>query len=83
MNGLELFFELLHEREPWRLDANCRGEGPAIFYPERGEVFARAIRLCVTCKVKRECLESAVENEEFGRWGNTSERERRRHRLAS
>ena len=59
----------------------CRVQDPEIFFPERENVLtvATAKRLCGRCAVQEVCLQSALErHEEFGVWGGTSGRERRK-----
>jgi hypothetical protein len=54
-----------------------------IFFPERGQSLAPAMKICSTCPVKNECLLYALEkNQSLGVWGGTSERTRRRIRRA-
>jgi WhiB family redox-sensing transcriptional regulator len=65
----------------WQERANCLGLDPDLFFPERGEPVDQAKNVCVSCEVRVECLEYALEaGERFGVWGGTSERERRRIR---
>ena len=48
------------------------------FFPERGSSTVIAKKICSECKVRKLCLEYAVERKErFGIWGGKSERERR------
>lgn len=62
----------------WQDRARCRREDPELFYPEQGVNTNRAIKVCKTCKVNTECLEYALaNNEHFGIWGATTEKERR------
>ena len=56
-------------------ERNCAHYGPAMFY---GSDHAKVV--CIGCPVQRECLEYALDNGEYGVWGGTSERERRRIR---
>jgi WhiB family redox-sensing transcriptional regulator len=52
---------------------------PAIFFPSDGIGVQVAQRICAECPVKATCLEYALANRvEYGVWGGTSERERRR-----
>lgn len=54
-----------------------------IFFPERGQSTAPAVKICNKCPVQRECLLYSLENNEIhGIWGGTSERTRRRTRRA-
>ena len=66
--------------EPWMADGICNQTDPEAFFPERGGSNREAKRVCKTgCPVIDECLEFALRNEEsFGIWGGTSERERRK-----
>jgi WhiB family transcriptional regulator, redox-sensing transcriptional regulator len=71
------------DRPAWWSHAACRGCDPALFFPERGEQVAAAKRVCLTCPVRPECLDYALEKgEKFGIWGGKSEQERRRMRRA-
>ncbi|HET6919853.1 MAG TPA: WhiB family transcriptional regulator [Jiangellaceae bacterium] len=66
----------------WWDDALCRQIGdPELWYPakEAGRPHA-AIRICADCPVRVECLQHALDNDEAGVWGGTTERERRRMR---
>ena len=65
----------------WQSNARCAGVDPEIFFPERGGSSRAARAVCAVCPVRLECLEYALNNkEQFGIWGGTSERERRRLR---
>ncbi len=65
----------------WQVDANCIGEDPDLFFPDRGASTRKAKELCNSCKAQEHCLEySIVNNEKFGIWGGLSERERRKIR---
>lgn len=61
----------------WTLSAKCAGMGD-FFFPEESE--QRRIRqFCTDCPVRRDCLAEAMNNRiEWGIWGGTTERERRR-----
>jgi WhiB family transcriptional regulator, redox-sensing transcriptional regulator len=62
----------------WQDQALCAQADPEAFFPEKGGSTAKAKRVCLSCPVRRECLEFALENREgFGIWGGLSERERR------
>ena len=65
----------------WQADARCSEVDPEIFFPERGGSSKAARAVCSQCSVRGQCLEYALNNkEQFGIWGGTSERERRRLR---
>ncbi len=65
----------------WQAKARCAEVDPDIFFPERGGSSKRAREVCARCEVRLQCLEYALNNkEQFGIWGGTSERERRRLR---
>lgn len=64
--------------EAWRADAACRDTPHVDFFPGLGETTLPAKAVCETCLVRAECLQYALANEEmFGIWGGTSERQRR------
>ena len=63
----------------WQERALCAQTDPEAFFPEKGGSTREAKRVCLSCEVRGECLEYALENDErFGIWGGLSERERRR-----
>jgi len=68
----------LFERPAWHRSAACRGAGPDLFFPERGDRPAQALAYCEGCPVRPQCLDSALEVASTpGVWGGTSGRERR------
>ncbi|PFG20348.1 WhiB family transcriptional regulator [Serinibacter salmoneus] len=63
----------------WQERALCAQTDPEAFFPEKGGSTREAKRVCVSCEVRSECLEYALEHDErFGIWGGMSERERRK-----
>ena len=63
----------------WAERALCAQTDPEAFFPEKGGSTREAKKVCLTCEVRDDCLESALMNDErFGIWGGLSERERRR-----
>ena len=63
----------------WQEHALCAQTDPEAFFPEKGGSTREAKRVCLSCDVRSECLEYALNNDErFGIWGGLSERERRR-----
>ena len=67
------------EENGWQERALCAQTDPEAFFPEKGGSTREAKRVCLTCDVRGECLEYALQNDErFGIWGGLSERERRK-----
>lgn len=67
------------EGEGWQERALCAQTDPEAFFPEKGGSTREAKRVCLTCDVRGDCLEYALQNDErFGIWGGLSERERRK-----
>jgi WhiB family redox-sensing transcriptional regulator len=63
----------------WQERALCAQTDPEAFFPEKGGSTREAKKVCVSCDVRAECLEYALEHDErFGIWGGLSERERRK-----
>jgi len=61
----------------WRERGACFGSYSGVFFPERGESTKAARVICDECVVVQECSDFAVgENQRFGVWGSTTERER-------
>ncbi len=76
-------FEIEFSTETWALKANCLGQDPEIFYPEKGGSSRGAKRICNVCPVMEPCLEYALRRQErYGVWGGKSERERRKVLIA-
>ena len=50
--------------EPWTEHATCRSIGPTVFYPEIGDSWVEAVKVCTTvCPVRLLCLDYAMRNE--------------------
>jgi len=65
----------------WQERALCAQTDPEAFFPEKGGSTREAKKVCLTCDVRTECLESALSNDErFGIWGGLSEREGRKRK---
>src|SRR4051794_24716191 len=63
----------------WQERALCAQTDPEAFFPEKGGSTREAKKVCLSCDVRGECLEYALQNDErFGIWGGLSERERRK-----
>lgn len=83
--GVATTLEDLLQRPAWQADAACRGMGPDIFFPARGESTAAAKAVCSGCPVREECEGFAMDGgrDLMGVWAGTSDRERRRRRSAA
>jgi WhiB family redox-sensing transcriptional regulator len=59
----------------------CATTDPEAFFPEKGLGGERSIKiaksLCKTCAYTVKCLQWAIDNNETGIWGGTTEKERR------
>ena len=65
----------------WQERALCAQTDPEAFFPEKGGSTREAKRVCLTCDVRDECLEYALQHDErFGIWGGLSPNERRKVR---
>jgi WhiB family redox-sensing transcriptional regulator len=75
---------LVAERPDWMADANCRGMDTNLWYPEPGDDYSVAHRICAACIVQAECLDWADGSnptiERHGIWGGLGERRRRYRR---
>lgn len=83
--GLSRLARIL-EPVPWMADANCRGMDADLFHPDKGQNPNEARAVCDGCVVRDECLTWALDNQtghnDYGVWGGTTPRERRRIRKA-
>ena len=70
----------------WLSAGACQSADPEIFFPVSGSGAAapqieQALRICADCRVRRECLEFAMNNSEMhGIWGGTTPEDRTRAR---
>jgi len=65
----------------WRALGLCATSDPEIFFPEPEASALAAIRVCMRCPVRAECLSWAIERDEwFGVWGGTTEADRHHYR---
>lgn len=61
-------------------DAACSTAPPELFFPEgkrKREQELAAKMVCATCDIKQECLKAALDGNEIGIWGGTTEEERK------
>jgi WhiB family transcriptional regulator, redox-sensing transcriptional regulator len=76
-------FEELLQKPTWMAEAACRGEDPALFFPERGDWLSikKARAICRTCPVRQPCTALALSDPlTVGVWGGTTRLERRQMR---
>lgn len=59
--------ELLGGAQPWRHDAACGGQDPALWFPSKGQSSRPALEVCTECPVMEECREDILTWE--ARWG--------------
>jgi WhiB family redox-sensing transcriptional regulator len=79
----DILEELGFAKPQWMCRGACVGANVDTFFSGRGanEQLRRARAICVSCPVREECLNYALEHGiQHGVWGGTSERERRRMR---
>lgn len=58
----------------------CAEVDPAIFFPADGVHTDDARKVCMSCEVRQECLDWALENNPRGVWGGMGEHERKRYK---
>jgi WhiB family transcriptional regulator, redox-sensing transcriptional regulator len=61
----------------WSDRAICVGEDPNLFFPSYGDPGIGARRVCAGCPVRLDCIEYAVDADEFGIWGGLDQEQRR------
>ena len=64
----------------WHVEAACRQRPDLDFFAEGRTAVTVAKIACTGCPVRLTCLEWALSHHEWGVWGGTTERERRRLR---
>lgn len=70
-------FADLFRRPAWMADAACAGEPPGRFFASpSSKRAAGAVDVCRRCAVRQTCLDFALEHDEVGIWGGTTDRER-------
>jgi WhiB family redox-sensing transcriptional regulator len=63
--------------DDWRGRGLCVGEDPDVFFPSHGDPGTKAREICTACAVRGQCLDYAVNADEFGIWGGLDQQERR------
>lgn len=62
----------------WPQGGLCNQSDPEAFFPEKGESYATATKVCMRCPVRRECLAFGLKSRDiFGMYGGYAPRERR------
>lgn len=69
--------------QAWMDAALCAQADPDAWFPDPGQRNDKPKTICRSCPVQAECLAYAVENDEMGIWGGTSETERGRQEQAA
>jgi hypothetical protein len=77
--------ELLSALKPARdySPGACANEDTELFFSESKSEIRKAMAICDRCPIKKECLEDALANKEYGIWGGTTEVMRERMRANS
>jgi WhiB family transcriptional regulator, redox-sensing transcriptional regulator len=68
--------------DDWRKDGACAGMSFAKWFKENHShaELDELKTLCNSCPVKKQCLEHALEYEEFGVWAGSTQEQRERYR---
>jgi len=84
MSAAEDYYNLVNKQFEFMEDAACRGMGPELFFLDEDEKGANHIKLaqartvCFTCKVNKECLDFAMDNNiKSGIWAGTTPLQRK------
>ncbi len=86
MSAAEDYYSLVNKQFAFVEEAECRGAGPDLFFledtPEAKPInhmkLAEARLVCATCKVQKECLDFAVDNNiKSGIWAGTTPLQRK------
>jgi WhiB family redox-sensing transcriptional regulator len=74
-NSIDLIATYVAQRPAWMSDPrrHCAGVPGHLFFGTN-----KAIPICDGCPFIRPCLEYALEHDEYGVWGGTSEKDRRK-----
>lgn len=63
--------------------AACADQDTSIFFSDADPEIRQALTMCNKCPIKKDCLEDAITNNEFGVWGGTTELMREQMRNGS
>lgn len=61
----------------WKNDGLCKTSDFRIFFSDVRDEVKQALQICNKCKVKQDCFDYAMANNEHGVWGGTTEHQRR------
>lgn len=64
-------------------DSKCKNADPTLFFAESNSKIAQAKEVCVSCPIRKMCLDWAVENAEEGIYGAMTPRERKKLRAGA
>jgi hypothetical protein len=64
----------------WHSRGLCVGEDPDLFFPSHGDPGTKAREICTACVVRAQCLQYAIQADEFGIWGGLDQAERQNMR---
>ena len=75
------FFATMIGRPAWMADAACKGMDTAVFFETSSVGIAAAMKVCVLCPVRPDCLAHALAHSDMvGVFGGTTTDDRRRLR---
>jgi WhiB family transcriptional regulator, redox-sensing transcriptional regulator len=84
MSAAEDYYSLVNKQFAFMEEAACRGMGPDLFFLNEDEKSINIIKLaeartvCFKCKVQKECLDFATENNiKSGIWAGTTPLQRK------
>ena len=60
----------------WAIEGSCVGLDSEVFFPSSLEQVGIAKKICGSCTVSEACLQAALQGQESGIWGGTTESER-------
>jgi len=84
MSAAEDYYSLVNKQFAFVEEAECRGAGPDLFFLEEDQKsdnhfkLAEARKVCFACKVQKECLDFAMDNNiKSGIWAGTTPLQRK------
>lgn len=67
-----------HLREEWMAQANCKNSPTRWWFPNHGDSGEdvrnrkQAVRMCLMCKVRKDCLQYGIKTSSSGIWGGVT-----------